>query len=201
MLKKNLLPLVIRTPGIRRTKRIIFLDRDGVINRFPGMGAYVTRPKDFHFIPGAVHAIRLLTQAGFEVNVISNQGCVSRGMITLSGLHRLTKKMIRRIKSAGGELNGVYYCVHQMSDQCRCKKPNTVLLKKALRRRHFDLSDVFFIGDSKEDMQAAKKMKCRALLVLSGRTKKNDLNLFKPKPDQVKKDLLEAARWVIQKRS
>ena len=193
--------MVIKNCPRRRQKKIIFLDRDGVINRFPGMGAYVTRQSRFHFIPGSVKAVRLLTQSGFEVNVVSNQGCVSRGLITPKSLRRLTQDMMDQIKKGKGEINGVYYCLHQMSDQCNCKKPNTLLFKKALGRRKFLIRKVFFIGDSKEDMQAAMNLGCQALLVLSGRTKKRDLALFEPKPDEVKKNLLEAVRWIIQKKS
>ena len=185
----------------RRLRKIIFLDRDGVINHFPGMGAYVTRLNEFRFIPGAIEAIRLLTGAGFEVNVISNQGCVSRGLISLGTLRRLTVKMAGQIHKAGGQLDGIFYCVHQISDKCRCKKPNVVLFKKALGRRRFPLSGVFFIGDSKEDVEAARNLKCRPLLVLSGRTKRKDLGFFKPKPDVVKKNLLDAVRWILQKKS
>ena len=192
---------MIKARATRRLRKIIFLDRDGVINYFPGMGAYVTRLNEFCFIPGAIEAIRLLTGAGFEVNVVSNQGCVSRGLISLKTLRRLTVKMMTRIHEAGGQLNGIFYCVHQQSDKCRCKKPNVVLFKKALRRRQIQLSEVFFIGDSKEDIEAARNLKCRPLLVLSGRTKRKDLRIFEPKPDIVKKNLLEAVRWILQKKS
>ena len=184
-----------------RKKKIIFLDRDGVINRFPGMGAYVTSLDAFHFIPGSLRAIQILTAAGFEINIISNQGCVSRGMISETKLSQLTLCMMAQIKKSGGLVQGVFYCVHQMSDGCLCKKPNVTLLRKAIGRRKFLLKEIFFIGDSREDMQAAKNLKCQALLVLSGRTKKKDLGTFEPKPDVVKKNLLEAARWIIQKKS
>ena len=43
--------------------KVAFLDRDGVINRFPGNGNYVTRVKDFRFIPGSLRAIRQLSEA------------------------------------------------------------------------------------------------------------------------------------------
>ena len=76
--------------------KIIFLDRDGVINRFPGMGSYVTRWKDLRLIPKATRAIKLLSGAGYEIHVISNQGCVARKLITLKGLDRLTSRMLEK---------------------------------------------------------------------------------------------------------
>ena len=65
--------------GLANTK-IIFLDRDGVINEFPGNGNYVTRVKNFHFLPGALDAIRILTEEGHTVFVVSNQAGVGRGV-------------------------------------------------------------------------------------------------------------------------
>ena len=193
--------MIIRTPSRSRFKKVIFLDRDGVMNRFPGVGSYVISLKDFHWIPGALNGIKRLTKAGFEVNVVSNQGCVSHELITPRALRSLTRRMSMEAKKAGGEIQSVFYCPHRTSDQCLCKKPNTLLFKKALRGRKFDLSKVFFIGDSREDVEAARNLGCRALLVLSGRTKKKDLENFEPKPDVLKKDLLEAARWITKKKS
>ena len=201
MLKKISAPLVFRAPSGRRFKNIIFIDRDGVINRFPGIGFYVTRLKDFHLLPGALTGIRRLSEAGFEVNVVSNQGCIAHRFITSAALRALTRRMFARAKRAGGTIQDAFYCPHQTSDRCDCKKPGTLLFKKALRGRKFDVSKIYFVGDSKEDVKAAKNFGCRSLLVLSGRTKKKDLRSFRPKPDVVKKNLLEAARWITRKKS
>jgi D-glycero-D-manno-heptose 1,7-bisphosphate phosphatase len=181
--------------------KLIFLDRDGVINKFPGVGHYVIRPEDFEFIPGSIEAIRLLKDAGFELHVISNQGCVTKGEITLKALQDLTQVMLRTVEKGGGKIDGVFYCVHESRDLCECKKPKTALLKQALRGRKADIPSIFFIGDSQEDMQAAENLGCQKLLVLSGRTRETDLETFQPKPDFVKKDLWEAAQWILQRKS
>ena len=180
--------------------RLLFLDRDGVINRFPGRGSYVTDEKGLRLMPQAVKGIRLLTQAKFRLDVISNQGCVARGLISRSQLGRLTRQMLGRIEQAGGKVHRVHYCVHQSSDHCRCKKPKTFLLEKAVRGLNLDRRRVFFIGDSREDIQAGHDFGCRTLLVLSGRSKKKDIKDFAVKPEFVKKDLLEAARWILRKK-
>jgi len=180
--------------------KIIFLDRDGVINSFPGMGAYVTRWEDFYFLPRAIEAIALLSEAGFELNIISNQGCVARGDISLASLNGLTQKMLKEIETGGGKIAGVFYCVHQSSDNCDCKKPKTKLFHDALRSRAVDWKSVYFIGDSVEDMQAGRNLGCQKILVLSGRNGESDVKDFPVKPDDVKKDLWEAAQWILQKK-
>ena len=176
---------------------LVFLDRDGVINRFPGKGAYVTRSSELEIFPQALDAIKKMTDAGYELVVISNQGCVSRGLLTKKSLDRMTRLMLQKIRYSGGQIRKVYYCVHQASDRCDCKKPKTLLLKKALKRRRLQRSKLFFIGDSEEDLRTAKNFGCRSILVLSGRLKKRDLPKLPIKPDEVKKDLREAAEWLL----
>ena len=181
--------------------RIVFLDRDGVINQFPGKGMYVTDLSRFTFVPGSVQAIRMLKEAGFELFVVSNQGCVSRGLISKEGLDVLTTHMNDELGKHGGKLDGVFYCPHQTSDACDCKKPKTTLFKKAVEGRDVEWKETFYVGDSEEDMAAGKALGCKTVLVLSGRTGLDDVKTLRSTPDYVKKDLWEAAEWIIRRKS
>ena len=182
-------------------KKLIFLDRDGVIIRFPGVGRYVTRWSQFRFVPKSRQAIALLTKAGYEVVVISNQGCLSRGLLSRAMLTRMTHSMKKQVEKMGGRLDQVRYCPHQSADRCECKKPKQALVRRALRRRRMDMRSVFFIGDSEEDMGAGKNAGCRTILVLSGRNKRSDVAALAVKPDVVKKNLWEAVHWILAKKS
>lgn len=179
---------------------VIFLDRDGVINEFPGIGKYVVQQSEFRFIPGSLEAIRKLTEAGFEAFVISNQGCVSRKLITIEALTEMTSRMTAEITKNGGRLSGVFYCLHQKSDNCECKKPKTRLFLDATKGREIDFKQIYFIGDSREDMEAGHALGCKKLLVLSGRTQEADIADLPIKPDAVKKNLLEAVTWILDKK-
>ena len=181
--------------------KLVFLDRDGVINRFPGKGFYVTREEDFVFLPRAKEALRELTVAGCEIHVISNQGCVSRGLIAQEVLDRMTADMLAEVRKHGGNIQKVHYCVHQKTDHCECKKPKLKLFFEAISGRALDMKQVYFVGDSVEDMEAGKNLGCRTALVLSGRTEESDLRDFPVKPEVIKKDLWEASEWILQKKS
>ena len=178
----------------------IFLDRDGVINRFPGFGSYVTRWEEFEFLPKAIEAIALLTKQGHELFVVSNQGCVAHGLISSQALRRLTRRMCRRIEKGGGKLAGVFYCEHRTSDDCDCKKPGTRLLEEALKGRRRNDGPMVFVGDSEVDVEAGKNFGCRTVLVLSGRMSRKDVKSLSVKPDFVKKDLWDAANWILKKK-
>ncbi len=180
--------------------KVVFLDRDGVINRFPGKGVYVTRKEDFKILPKSAEAIGLLTKAGFQIYVVSNQGCVSRKMITEKELWSMTRDMLAEVGRAGGKIDEVFYCIHQTSDACDCKKPKTALFEKALGGKSARAGYVYLVGDSEEDMQAGKSLGCRTVLVLSGRLAKEEAGSLAAKPDAIKQDLWEAANWIIQEK-
>ena len=182
-----------------RSTKIIFLDRDGVINEFPGMGNYVTGWEKFRFLPDALGAIALLTREGYEIHIVSNQGCVARGLLTMADLQEITRRMLKEIEKKGGSVSGVHYCIHQTSDGCECKKPKTALFRQALRGKPVDLSSVYFIGDSEEDIEASHNLGCQSVLVLSGRVAEESLRSLKWEPDAVKKNLWDAVQWIIQK--
>lgn len=180
--------------------KLVFLDRDGVINRFPGKGIYVVNQEDFHFLPRVFGAIRSMTEAECEIRVVSNQGCVSRGLITKKALGEMTDRMLKEIRRHGGDVREVHYCLHQKADNCVCKKPKLQLFYDAIAERTLDMRNVYFVGDSLEDMEAGKNLGCRTVLVLSGRTQEADLADFPAKPDIVKKDLWEASQWILQEK-
>jgi len=60
-------------------KRAAFLDRDGVINRRPPEGQYLTRCEEMHFLPGVPEAVVLLTGAGFCVLALAAKEVWRRG--------------------------------------------------------------------------------------------------------------------------
>ncbi len=182
-------------------RKILFLDRDGVINRFPGIGGYVVRWEDFKFLPNAVESIALLTKAGYEIYVISNQGCVARGLISSEALAGLTARMQEAVRTGGGKISGVFYCEHQTDADCECKKPKLGLFRQALRtKKEVDLKSIFFIGDSVMDVEAGKNLGCRTVLVLSGRAALEDVEHWAFRPDFIKQDLWEAAHWILQEK-
>ncbi len=105
--------------------------------------------------------------------------------------------MLRKIEESGGRIRAVYYCPHQKSDGCACKKPGTALFEKALNDVDIDVKETFFIGDGSMDIEAGKRIGCRTIFVLSGKSTKEDMAGWEQKPDLVMKDLREAVDWIL----
>jgi len=182
-------------------KKVVFIDRDGVINKDPGgwtKHSYVTRWKDFHFIRGAKAAIKLLSANGFDLIVISNQGGVSKGFFTERKLDSINSRMLKEIRKSGGMVKKTYYCVHQSSDECDCRKPEIGMFKRAAKELGIRIKGSFFIGDGKVDVEAGHKAGLKTILVLSGKTPLSDVDEWSIKPDCIFKGLAEAARFIIE---
>ncbi len=176
----------------------ILLDRDGVINKYPGDTRYVTRWRDFSFLPGARRAIAKLHKAGFGIFVISNQAGVGKGFFSQKALDSITAKMLGEIKKCGGKINGVYYCTHKREDNCSCRKPRAGLVHIAQKEHSLDLKKSIFIGDTVRDILTARAAGCKSILVLSGKEKLRNRKNWQVRPDFVFRDLAEAAKFILK---
>lgn len=133
----------------------ILLDRDGVLNRKPARAEYVRHPDEFEWLEGALDGVRLLTESGFRLLVISNQAGVSRGAMTDDDLMAVDTRMTADAASAGGYIERAYYCRHDWDAGCECRKPKAGMLYQAQRDFHLDLSRTPYIGDDDRDGEAA----------------------------------------------
>jgi len=146
--------------------KAVFLDRDGVINRNPPKGSYITRWEEMHFFPDVAEGIGLLNRLGFRVIVVSNQRCVARGLVTAAELDTLHRRMCEQLAASGATIDGVYYCPHEKSPECHCRKPAPGMLLAAARTHRLDLTSSWMIGDSEIDIEAGKSAGCRTVRLL-----------------------------------
>jgi D-glycero-D-manno-heptose 1,7-bisphosphate phosphatase len=178
-------------------RKIVFLDRDGVINKNPVYLDYVKGPSEFSFLPGSKKAIRLLNQAGFKVVIISNQTGVGKGLYSKDNLKRVTDKMLKGLKASNARLDKICYCIHHPDSGCDCRKPKTGMFKKAVGKRKFDKRNSYFVGDTERDTLAGHAFGVKTIAVLSGYAGRKDIKKWKEQPDYVAKDLLEAVGVVM----
>ena len=178
--------------------KVIFLDRDGVINKYPGDRLYVTSLRKFRFLLGAKKAIALLSRAGFKIFVASNQAGVGKGTYAQKTLDVITAKMLEGVEQAGGRITKVYYCTHRKEVGCSCRKPKPGLLQKAAREFKVNLKKSYFVGDTIRDVLTAHAVGAKSVLLLCGKEKLSNQNNWEAKPDFVFKDLLAAAKFLTR---
>lgn len=183
----------------------VFLDRDGTLNEEMG---YINHIDRFRLLPRTAEAIRLLNQRGIKVVVITNQSGVARGYFPESLIEEVHRKMVEELNKQGAHLDGIYYCPHHPEvgeapyrQRCRCRKPETGLVEKAVEDLEIDCSRSYAIGDRCQDIEFGRRIGARTILVLTGYGKGEWEYLrrgWRTKPDFVAEDLYEAVRWVLR---
>jgi len=141
--------------------KVIFLDRDGVINKKPPKGDYVKNWREFKWLPDVKKAIKLANEAGFLVVVVSNQRGVARGLMTKKDVDEINQKMVDELNGNGAKIDGIYWCGHDYSDNCDCRKPAPGLILQAAKDFRIDLANSWVIGDSGDDVAAGKTSGCK----------------------------------------
>lgn len=176
--------------------KVVFLDRDGVINEYPGEGRYVTSWEEFKFIPGSIEGIKKLNENGFRLFVISNQAGVGKGIYSQKDLEEINKRMLKKLKQYQVHHLNIYYCTHHPDQNCQCRKPKIGLLRQAISEAGITPEVSFFIGDSFLDMKTALNFGAKSVLVLSGREKISNRSNWEFEPDYVFDNLLLAAHYL-----
>ena len=147
--------------------KLIILDRDGVINQ--DSVNFIKSVDEFIPLPGSLEAISRLTQAGYRVAVATNQSGIARGYFDIATLNAMHDKLRRLLAAHGGNIEMIAFCPHGPDDNCDCRKPKPGLYHEIGRRMEMSLKDVPVIGDSLRDLEAARTVAARPILVRSGK--------------------------------
>jgi D-glycero-D-manno-heptose 1,7-bisphosphate phosphatase len=184
-------------------KTAVFFDRDGTINKEAG---YINSLQDLHIYPNAVEAVRLVNDAGMKVLVITNQSGVARGLIDENFLSEIHGKIRDHLARHGAVIDGFYYCPHHPTigsepyrQQCGCRKPEPGMLIRAAEDHGIDLGSSYVIGDHASDIQVAKRVSAKGILVKTGHGLEHIHD--DAKPDYIAEDVLDAVLWIIRDRS
>lgn len=173
----------------------VFIDRDDTISRDVH---YCSRPEDFELLPKAAAGIKLLNQGGFKVVVITNQSGIARGYFTEDMLNKIHQKMVDELAKSGAHVDAIYFCPHHPDENCECRKPKPKLAHQAIKQLHIDPQQSFVIGDRLMDVELAKAIGCKSIMI-PGEPGKAELSKNSILPDYVASDLVLAAKWIIQR--
>ena len=142
------------------TKKAVFLDRDGTINREIG---HLYSSSELEFIPGVIDAIKEIRNQGYLVVVITNQAGVARGLYREEDVVLLHKVMNQRLMKEGAFIDAFYYCPHHPEAvvekyrlQCNCRKPKPGMILKAFEDLGVNPEESILIGDKESDILAGE---------------------------------------------
>ena len=156
------------SPGrLGNCMKLLILDRDGVINE--DSDAYIKSLDEWIPIPGSVAAIARLSQAGWTVAVATNQSGLARGYYDEATLESMHTRLRQLVAEQGGEVGLIVHCPHGPDDGCSCRKPLPGMLEQIAAYYGADLDGLWFVGDSRGDLDAALAVHCQPVLVKTGK--------------------------------
>jgi D-glycero-D-manno-heptose 1,7-bisphosphate phosphatase len=147
-------------------EKIIFLDRDGVINKEV---EYLHKIDDFIFINGVFEACTHFQNLGYGIVIITNQSGIGRGLYKNKDFKTLNKWMLEEFKDNDIEILDVFHCPHGPDSLCKCRKPMPGMLLEAKIKHKINMQDSWMIGDKEVDIIAANRAGIyNTILVKSG---------------------------------
>lgn len=159
----------VQGKNLKNKQKAVFLDRDGVINKYVG---FLTNIDQFELNDGVTEAIKKINSKGYLAIVVTNQPVIARGEVTFDELEEIHNKMETLLGLDGAYLDAVYYCPHhphkgyegevpELKIECECRKPRPGMLLQAAKDFNIDLSKSWMVGDGENDILAGMNAGCR----------------------------------------
>ena len=177
------------------TRPVVFLDRDGVINK--NRTDYVKSWNEFCFFPRVAESIRRLNNDGYAVIVVTNQSAVGRNIMDRETLEEIHRNMLNELYNRGALISKIYCCTHSPDENCTCRKPHPGLIRKAFDELPIDRNNAIIIGDSYTDIEAG--CSCGLTAILLTHNQDNGTNT-KAKPDYSVFDLPAAVDLILSEK-
>jgi len=159
----------------KNNKCVIGLERDGVINECNG---WIRDPKDFKSIPKSLEAITKLKQKGFSVVILSNQGGIEKGLLTIDDVEAVNSYMLSLLGQYGcPSIDALYYSASDKKNDYYAK-PNIGMFKRCeTEHPYISFKNSFYVGTKLEDIKAALKIGSRPIIIKNAQGQKTINNL------------------------
>ena len=186
-----------------RSGQAVFLDRDGTLIDEVG---YLDRIERVALYPWSIDAVRLLNRAGLRVVMVTNQSGVARGFFTEAVVDDVHRHIASLLAEGGAHIDAYYHCPHHPDGKieayarpCECRKPGRGLVDRAAREFGIDPSRSFVVGDRWLDVEMARAIGGRGVLVRTGYGFAEE---SRPRPDLVADaivdNLIAATGWILR---
>ncbi len=157
------------------SQKALFLDRDNTLIKCP-IGKYAIDKNEIQLINRNIDNIIPIASNYDLVCIVTNQPVVAMGKISLSDLDEINSIVVKFCLARGLKIDIVTICPHHphkgfkgelevLKYSCFCRKPNPGLFFEQAFLRNINLKESLMIGDSDNDLFAAKNAGCNFLNV------------------------------------
>ena len=155
--------------------KAFFIDKDGTIVNYKVLKDENNRDailRDDYLFHKVIDGLKYIKQKGYKLIVISNQPWISKGIVNYNDIEYLFERLVVCFKEKGIDFDDYFFCPHQNSDQCECRKPKPGMIIEAAKKHGIDLSKSYIVGDSHKDILAGQKAGVKTIFVLTGELSK-----------------------------
>jgi imidazoleglycerol-phosphate dehydratase/histidinol-phosphatase len=173
-------------------KRILFIDRDGVILQEPPQDFQVDSTDKTSFVPGAIVGLsNIAASLDYYKVMVTNQDGLGTPSYPADTFYPYQNLMLRTLEGEGFIFDEVIIDKTFAHENAPTRKPGTGLLTHLINNPAYDLSNSYVIGDRYTDIQLAKNLGCKAIYF------KSDLHPLTPEQDQDLRSTiaLETSSW------
>ena len=145
-------------------KRVLFIDRDGTIVVEPSDEQLDSFDK-LEFVPGVFRSLTFLRQhTDFEFVMASNQDGLGTSSYPEADFYPTQNFILNTLKGEGVEFDDILIDRHFPQDNAPTRKPGTGMFGKYMTDE-YDLAGSYVIGDRATDVELARNLGCRAILL------------------------------------
>ena len=145
-------------------KRVLFIDRDGTIIVEPSDEQLDSFDK-LQFVPGVFRSLTFLRQhTDFEFVMASNQDGLGTSSYPEADFWPTQNFILNTLKGEGVEFSDILIDRHFPQDNAPTRKPGTGMFGKYMTDE-YDLAGSYVIGDRATDVELARNLGCRAILL------------------------------------
>lgn len=187
----------VRADKSQPTTAAVFLDRDGVLIEERG---YVSRIEDVHLFPWTARSLRMLSDSGYKLFVVTNQSGIGRGYYTVEDMERVNRHIEELLGRDGVQFTRIYFAPEAPGQPSRGRKPSPQFLFDARDKFGIDLKSSYMIGDKLSDIECGWNAGvARSILVRTGYGAEVEKTSREQLRDTVVVDnLYAAAVWILR---
>ena len=146
------------------SKRVLFIDRDGTIVVEPSDEQLDSFDK-LEFVPGVFKSLSFLREhTDFEFVMASNQDGLGTPSYPEKDFYPTQNFILNTLKGEGVEFDDILIDPHFPEDNAPTRKPGTGMFGKYMTG-DYDLKASYVIGDRATDVELARNLGCRAILL------------------------------------
>lgn len=150
-------------------KRILFIDRDGVVLQEPPVDFQIDDIYKTSFVKGVLTQLsRVAAEFDFYKVMVTNQDGLGTDAYPEEQFYPYHDLMIRTLDSVGFVFDEMIIDKTFASENQPTRKPGTALLTHLINNPSYDLANSFVIGDRWSDIQLAMNLGAKAIYFKSG---------------------------------